>query len=123
MIAIVDDDLGMLKAVERLLRAHGFLVTGSTSAEAFLASDASKKADCLVLDVQLDHTSGLELHRRLASCGHAVPVIFITAFEDERTRNEAIKAGCVDYLRKPFPSHLLLAAIEKALNRGPAPPA
>jgi FixJ family two-component response regulator len=121
MIAVVDDDLGMLKAVERLLRAHGFLVMGSTSAEAFLASDASKKADCLVLDIQLDHTSGLELHRRLARSGRAVPVIFITAFEDERTRDEAIEAGCVDYLRKPFPSRLLLAAIQRALNPRSAP--
>jgi FixJ family two-component response regulator len=116
IVAVVDDDPGMLKAIGRLLAAHGFRVEASPSAEAFLASGASEYADCLLLDIQLGQMSGLELRRQLATSGCTIPVIFITAVEDENTRREALKAGCAGYLRKPFPSHLLFAAIEKALG-------
>jgi FixJ family two-component response regulator len=116
IVAVVDDDPGMLKAIERLLSASGFRVKASPSAEAFLASTASQDADCLVLDIQLDGISGLELRRLLTNSGCTVPVIFITAFDDERTRQEALKAGCVDFLRKPFPAHCLFAAIQKAVG-------
>jgi FixJ family two-component response regulator len=115
-VAVVDDDPSVLKAIERLLAAHRFQVVVSPSAEAFLANASSKDADCLVLDIHLDKMSGFELRRQLADCGWTIPIIFITAFDDERTYQEALKAGCIDYLRKPFPSRLLLAAIEKALR-------
>jgi FixJ family two-component response regulator len=116
MVAVVDDDPGMLKSIERLLSARGFRVDVSPSAEAFLASTTAREADCLVLDIQLEEMSGLELRRQLTKSGRTVPVIFITAFDDECTRQDALNAGCVDFLRKPFLSHLLFAAIEKAIG-------
>ncbi|SDR64285.1 Response regulator receiver domain-containing protein [Rhizobiales bacterium GAS113] len=116
IVAVVDDDRSMLKAIERLLGARGFRVEVSLSAEAFLASGASEYADCLLLDIQLGQMSGLELRRQLAKCGCTIPVIFITAVDAESTRQEALKAGCAGFLRKPFPSHLLFAAIQKALG-------
>jgi FixJ family two-component response regulator len=117
IVAVVDDDPSILKAISRLLTAHHFQVEVSSSAEAFLANAASRNADCLVFDINLEKMSGLELRRRLTDSGSTIPVIFITAFDDERTRQEALEAGCVDYLRKPFLAHLLLAAVEKALGR------
>jgi FixJ family two-component response regulator len=116
IVAVVDDDPGMLKSIERLLRARGYQVEVSPSAEVFLASPASREADCLVLDIQLEAMSGLELRREITKSGRTVPVIFITAFDDERTRQEALKAGCVDFLRKPFFARLLFAAVEKAIG-------
>ena len=116
IVAVVDDDLGMLKAIERLLKAHGFQVEALSSAEAFLAGGASEHADCLLLDIHLGRMSGLELHRQLTNSGRALPVIFITAVDDEGTKQQALGAGCVDFLRKPFTSQVLFAAIQKALG-------
>src|SRR5260370_26564495 len=104
----------MLKALERLLRAKGFDVEVFASAEAFLAGATTSEAACLVLDIHLDGISGIELRRRLTTSGSRLPVIFITALDDEATHKEAMEAGCVAYLRKPFPAHLLIGAIDKA---------
>jgi FixJ family two-component response regulator len=116
IVAVVDDDPSMLRAIERLLSARGFGVEASPSAEAFLASGASVHADCLLLDIHLGQMSGLELHRQLAIDGCTIPTIFITAIDDRSTRQEALKAGCVDFLQKPFTSQLLFAAIQKAIR-------
>jgi FixJ family two-component response regulator len=114
VVTVIDDDPTMLKALERLLATKGFEVETFASAEAFLASTAATKASCLVLDIHLGGMSGIELRHRLAASGSRLPVIFITALDDEATRREAMKAGCVAFLRKPFLSRLLLDAIEKA---------
>jgi FixJ family two-component response regulator len=114
IVAIVDDDAGFLEAIGRLLRARGFEVRSLPSAEAFLGSAARREADCLVLDIQLKGMSGLDLRDQLAASGSAMPVIFITGLEEEDIRQQALEAGCIDYLRKPFPAELLFAAIEKA---------
>jgi FixJ family two-component response regulator len=113
VVSVIDDDPAMLKAIERLLSAKGFDVEVFASAEAFLAGTASK-ATCLVLDIHLDGISGIELRRRLTASGSRLPVIFITALDDEASHKEAIEAGCVAYLRKPFLAHLLMGAIDKA---------
>jgi FixJ family two-component response regulator len=114
-VAVVDDDRSMLVGVERLLNAYGYATKVFPSAEAFLAPGAETDADCLLLDVDLSGMSGIELRRRLAACGRAVPVIFMTALDDEATRASALETGCIAYLLKPFPSRSLIDAIKTAV--------
>jgi FixJ family two-component response regulator len=111
LVTVIDDDPTMLRAIERLLRATGFNVETFASAEAFLANNG--RASCLVLDIHLGGMSGIELRRKLVAAGSEPPTIFITAIDDETTRKEATKAGCVAYLRKPFLARLLVDAIDK----------
>jgi FixJ family two-component response regulator len=114
-IAVVDDDPSMLRGIVRLLSAHGFGTQAFASAEAFLDDAGARSAACLVLDIHLGGISGIELRRRLTASGSRLPVIFITAHDDEATREQAIAAGCIAYLRKPFSSHLLINAIKEAI--------
>jgi FixJ family two-component response regulator len=114
VIAVVEDDAGMAKAIERLLRARGFVVEVFDSAEAFLASSSAMKASCLVVDVQLGGMSGIDLCRTLAASGSRLPFIFITALEDCELKKAAFELGGIAYLRKPFLSDLLVGAINKA---------
>jgi FixJ family two-component response regulator len=112
IVAVVDDDASMRVGLERLLQARGFGTEIYPSAEAFLA--AACAADCLLLDIHLGGIGGFELRRRLAGTGSTLPVIFMTAFDDESTRREATRLGCVAYLRKPFAGQLLMQAIADA---------
>jgi FixJ family two-component response regulator len=112
VVAVVDDDASMRVGLERLLQARGFDTEIFASAEAFLG--AASAADCLLLDIHLDGMGGFELRRRLSSAGSRLPVIFMTAFDDEATRDEATRLGCIAYLRKPFAGHLLMEAIADA---------
>jgi FixJ family two-component response regulator len=114
MIAVVDDDASMLKSIERLLGAYGFATKVFASAEAFLDLDAATDVDCLLLDIHLGGMSGIELRRHLTASGCKLPVIFMTAFDDEATRMQAQNAGCIAFLHKPFIADLLLGAIEQA---------
>ena len=116
VVAIVEDDPSMLKGVARLLKAHGFGTEDYTSAEAFLGHAADTRANCLVLDINLGGISGIELQRRLAATGYKLPIIFMTAVESEVDHREAREAGCVAYLRKPFPARQLIDAIGKAVE-------
>jgi FixJ family two-component response regulator len=118
---VVDDDAGVLKSVSRLLACHGIESRTSASAEALLESDGVQTATCLLLDIHLGGISGIELQRRLAASGSKRPVIFMTASDDEATRNEAMDAGCIAYSRKPFAQDALLNAISKAVAQ-PAQP-
>jgi FixJ family two-component response regulator len=114
LIAVVDDDPNMLKAVARLLKFHGFDVEVFTSAEAFLDSGVADKASCLVLDIYLGGISGFELGRQLMASNCTLPIIFMTAADDETTRRNALASGCIAYLRKPFEARLLIGAIQQA---------
>jgi FixJ family two-component response regulator len=116
LVAVVDDEQAMLKAIARLLTARGFLVASFASAEAFLDSDITKDAICLVLDIHLNGMSGIELRRRLKAVRSKLPVIFMTAVDDMAVQKEAQDAGCIAYLRKPFPASQLIGAIEEAQN-------
>ncbi len=115
-VAVVEDDDGMRKALDRLLRAAGFQPLLFSSAEAFLGTDAADVAECLVLDIHLPGLSGLELRRRLTAAGHEPPVIFITAQDDDAAREEARQLHCLAYFRKPFEGAALLQAIRQALS-------
>ena len=110
-IAVVEDNPSMLQGLNRLLSAHGFRVQTFTSAESFLDDIANCEAECLLLDIHLGGISGVDLKRRLASSGRNLPVIFMTAIDDEATRQQALDVGCVAYLKKPFLAKLLIDAI------------
>jgi FixJ family two-component response regulator len=117
LIAIVDDEVSMLRALGRLLRSAGFAAVTYTSAEEFLRFGMQQHLACLVLDVQLPIMTGLDLLDHLAGSGETLPVIIITARTDEQTRLHAERAGVVAYLRKPFEEDALLDAIQRALVR------
>jgi FixJ family two-component response regulator len=110
-IAVVEDDPSMLQGLNRLLLAHGFRVERFTSAESFLDDVGGCEAKCIVVDIHLGGISGIDLKRRLTSSGSDLPVIFMTAIDNEATRQEAFEVGCVAYLRKPFLAKLLIDAI------------
>ena len=116
VVIVVDDNAGFLKGVARLLAHNGIESRTFASAEALLESDSVQIANCLLLDIHLGGISGFELRRRLAASGSKCPVIFMTANDDEATQNEAMDAGCIAYLRKPFERIVLLDAIRKAVT-------
>ena len=115
-VAIIDKDRGVRRAVSRLLRAHGFRAQGYASAEAFLLRGRLDEPACLVLDVELDGMSGMELLDRFKADGWSVPIVVMTAVHDETTQQSVLQAGCATYLHKPSSAELLLAAIEKAVR-------
>jgi FixJ family two-component response regulator len=116
VVAVVDNDPAMLKAMRQLLRAFDYDTELYDSAETFISSAAESDAICLLVDVQLGGMSGIELKRRLAVSGIATPVIFMTGSDCETIRKEAHEAGCFGFLRKPFAASLLMDAIGNALG-------
>jgi len=114
VVYVVDDDAGMLKGIQRLLKASGFEAEVFESAEAFHDRANPGNALCVVLDVQLGGMSGIELSRELSQTGSGLPVIFITANDNATTRKATRDAGCLAYLPKPFPAKSLIDAIERA---------
>jgi FixJ family two-component response regulator len=115
-IIVVEDDAGMRKAIERLLRAGGFQCVSFASAEALLQAGAADTAGCLVLDINLPGLSGFQLQRQLMASGRKLQVIFITAHDDAVARAEARRIGSVAYFRKPFDGKLFLKEIVRALK-------
>ena len=115
MVAVVEDDVAMGKSIERLLQASGFNTATFVCGQDFLDSDAATTARVLVLDIHLEGMSGLELQRRRLAAGSKCPVIFITAYDDEATREQAMRLGCTAYLLKPFEAHQLTEALQRGL--------
>jgi FixJ family two-component response regulator len=118
IIAVIDDDESLRRALGRLLRAAGFDPLGYASAEEFLDDPAKARADCLVLDVHLGGMSGFDLERQLVAGGAAPPIVFLTAYEDPKTSEQARKTGCIALLYKPVPGALLLEAVRRAVGTG-----
>lgn len=116
VLAVVDDDASVRNATGRLVKSFGFTVEVFASGEEFLLSGSLRITSCLVLDVQMPGMSGLQLQRHLAAAGYRIPIIFITAYPDERTRAQALEAGAVDFLNKPFGEQDLLSGIRSALR-------
>lgn len=116
LVAIVEDDVAMRKSIERLLQASGFGTTAFACGQEFLDSGVTSKINALVLDIHLEGMSGLELQRRLLESGSKCPVVFITAYDDEKTREQALRLGCAGYLLKPFASHQLTDALQRGLS-------
>ena len=115
IVAVVDDDPSMLGAAENLLDAHGYKAELFGSAEDFLSSGFATKVDCLLLDIHLGGVSGIELRQQLKVSHARLPVIFMTAVDDEAMHRQALKVGCIACLRKPFGARQLIDAIEKAV--------
>ena len=120
IISIVDDDISIRKSLDRLIRSADLGVLVFASAEEFLNSAHPRKADCLILDVQLPGMSGIELFHHLSIHKYKVPVIFITAHvSDEHARSETASDWTVAYLIKPFRGEELLDAVNAALKWKP----
>ena len=116
LIAVVDDDHSIRESLGGLFRSVGFAAQGFCSAAALLQSDDLPRTDCVILDVRMPGMSGLELQRQLVASHPDVPVIFMTAHDDARTRSQALSGGAVDYLIKPFSEEALLDAVRAALG-------
>jgi len=116
MISIVDDDESVRESTKALVRSLGYSSCAFASAEEFLNA-ANYDTNCLIVDIQMTGLSGVELHERLKAEGRHIPVIFITAFADERTRGHALESGAVGFLRKPFSDEKLTSCIDSALAR------
>ena len=117
VISIVDDDHSVREAVMDLMSSLGFAAEAFPSAGTFLTSDAVRSTSCLIADVQMPGMSGLELRRRLAASGNAIPTILITAYPDDTVRAHAHEAGVIGYLTKPFSDDELIGCIDLALER------
>ena len=115
-VAVVDDDRSVCRSFSRLLSAAGFHPVSYVSAESFLEDSKRPRFDCLVLDIQLDGISGLELSRRLAAVNDGTPVVFITAHDDPAVQAEALASGCAGFFHKHDPGALVLDAIGKAIK-------
>src|ERR1700675_2107183 len=118
-ISIVDDDLLVREGLISLLRSAGFATQAFASAEEFLSLAHRDDIACLILDVGLPGISGLELQSQLTATvsNHRTPVVFMTAPDDAATRQQALKGGAVDFLRKPVRLEALLNAVELALQQ------
>jgi FixJ family two-component response regulator len=115
VIALVENDVPTNRAFTRLLRAHGYTVEAFTSAEMLLSRTTPAELGCILLDIDLDGMSGLELQQQLRSGQVAVPIIFITGRDDPGARIEAHARGCSGFLHKPVKAHVLVEAIEAAI--------
>ena len=113
-VFVVDDDLSVRTSVSRLLRAHGFVATPFDSAGALLNHGGMEKAICIVLDIDLDGKSGIDLRRSLMERGVTAPVIYITGNDSPATRTAAVASGCIAYLRKPFSAESLIESVTRA---------
>lgn len=114
IVFIVDDDESVRKSLSRLMRSVGYRVEDFPSAEDFLKYSRREEGECVILDIRMPGMSGLELQRELAVRGSELPVIFVTAHEDEATRGQAVEAGAVAVIGKPADDHLLFDAIDRA---------
>ena len=117
IVFVVEDDRSLREAIKLLLETVDLRVETFRTAEQFLSSERPEVPSCLVLDVRLPGVSGLELQRRLARGGVTIPTIFITGHGDVPMSVQAMKAGAVEFLTKPFRDQQLLDAVQQALDR------
>jgi FixJ family two-component response regulator len=123
MISIVDDDEAVREAMVQLIRSLGHAAAAFESAEEFLESDQVGSTSCLISDVQMPGLGGVELQQRLLALGYRMPIIFITAFPDERIRARVLDAGAIGYLNKPCEEDVLIGCLDAALTGSPGSPA
>lgn len=116
IIAVVDDDEMVTEATGALIETFGLAARTFASAEAFLNSDCVSQTSCLVCDIQMPGMGGLQLQFELSRSGHKIPFILITAFPDDATRKQALKAGATCYLIKPFSPFQLFDCIRSAIG-------
>jgi len=117
LVAIVDDDASMRGALQGLMKVIGFPSRAFESAEEFLGSGDQRETACLIADIRMPGMSGLELQAKLNSERCSIPTIFITAHGDEEMRLQALRAGAVEFLPKPFDDEVLVESVRAALDR------
>ena len=116
LVAIVDDDASMRIAIEELLGSVGIQARSFASAEEFLQSGIQTKIACLISDIRMPGMTGLELQARLIAEGSRVPIIFITEHGNDTTRTQALNAGAIEFLGKPFDDEKLLESVRAVLG-------
>jgi FixJ family two-component response regulator len=116
LVAIVDDDGSMRSAIQGLLKSAELPAQSFASAEEFLNSGQRHEIACLITDIRMPGMSGLELQTKLNTEGRRIPIIFITGHGDERLRMQALRAGAVEFLAKPFDDEVLLESVRAALE-------
>ena len=117
VISIVDDDASVRVGTENLLSSLGYTVHTFASAEEFLRSDLRNDTSCVIADVRMPGMSGIELQTLLLTQGHRAPFVFITAFSEEAVRAQALSAGAICFLTKPFDRLTLIKCLDTALER------
>jgi FixJ family two-component response regulator len=117
VIAIVDDDPSVRRGIERLIRSAGWDAETFASAHEFLSRDSAQPPSCLILDLQLPGLSGLDLQKRMAEFGLEIPIVFLTGHGNIPASVQAMKAGAIEFLTKPFDEEDLLRAIQEAIER------
>lgn len=120
VVFIVDDDVSVRESLELLIQTEGWQTQMFASAEEFLARPRVSAPSCLVLDVNLPDLNGLDLQRRMAGDRMHMPIIFITGFGDIPMTVQAMKAGAIEFLTKPFGDDVILSAIRNAIQRSRA---
>src|ERR1700676_3063008 len=116
LVAILDDDDSMRSALQGLLKAVGLRAQAFASAEEFLKSGQQHHTSCLIADIRMPGMSGLELQSQLNAEHCRIPTIFITAHGDAKMRLQALRAGAVEFLSKPFDDEVLLESVRAALE-------
>lgn len=116
VVAIVDDDESVRSALEGLMKESGFSALTFACAEEFLNSGEEQHTVCLIADIRLPGMSGLDLQSKLNENHHRIPILFITAHGDEKKRMQALRAGAVEFLTKPFDDEVLLDNLRIALD-------
>jgi FixJ family two-component response regulator len=116
LISIIDDDQSMRESTKGLVQSLGYQATSFSCAEDFLQSEHVNDTSCLITDVKMPGLNGIDLQRSLVARGVRVPTIFITAFPEENTRRQAMTAGAVGYLGKPFSEESLIKCLDTALG-------
>lgn len=118
LVSVVDDDEAIRRTTTLLVESFGFRAAAFESAEAFMQSGRLHETSCLMIDLQLPGINGLQLQHLLAAEGRKIPIIFITGYDNDKSRQRAMKAGAVAFLAKPFNDELLLETIRAALRDG-----
>ena len=116
VISIIDDDPSVREATQSLIRSLGYDAEVFASAEEYLQSDSLNDSSCLITDLHMPGMSGTDLQDRLIADGHEIPIIFVTAYYEDRIRDRVMDAGAFGFLRKPFNDESLIACLDKALS-------
>ena len=116
LISIIDDDEAVLDATARFVRSLGYAAETYSCAEDYLRSGRLHASDCVITDLQMPGLSGADLQARIASNGHRIPVIIMTAYADDAVRKRLLDAGAFDFLSKPIEGDRLIASLDKALK-------
>jgi FixJ family two-component response regulator len=116
LISVVDDDESVRRTTTLLIESFDFRAAAFDSADSFLRSSQLNDTACLIVDIQMPGMNGLQLQSHLAASGYKIPVIFITAYDNKESRRQALQAGAIAFLGKPFSDELLLQTIRAALR-------